>query len=174
MKSKSKKIISLLLAVIMALSLSLSAYAATSTKTFSVSTALGSNTMMIQGWEGTTTDSNAVYFNVNLKNKTIKSITIEVGSSSKSGVIVGNTMYLENTTTGCFGSAAWGGGDKTSVTFNTKNSNFVGTDAEGIYKLWYNGTVVGNTSGNPIFNIPESEAIRGYKGSEIKFKIEYA
>ena len=66
MKCKSKKIISLLLAMIIGLSLSISVYAATSTKTFSVSTALGPNSMMIQGWEGNTYDSNAVYFNVNL------------------------------------------------------------------------------------------------------------
>lgn len=174
MKCKSKKIISLLLAMIIGLSLSISVYAATSTKTFSVSTALGPNSMMIQGWEGNTYDSNAVYFNVNLKNKTIKSITVQVGSSTSSGVIIGNTMQLENTTTGKSGSVAWSGGNKTSVTYNAKNSNFIGTDTEGIYKLWYTGTVIGNTSGNPIFNIPESEAIRGYKGSEIKLIIEYA
>lgn len=172
MISKSKKIISLLLAVIMGLSLSISVYAATST--FNISTSLGPNSMMIQGWEGNTYDSNAVYFKVNLKNKTIKSITVQVGSSTSSGVIIGNTMQLENTTTGKSGSAAWSGGNKTSVVFNAKNSNFVGTDTEGIYKLWYTGTVIGNTSGNPIFNIPESEAIRGYKGSEIKLIIEYA
>lgn len=173
MISKSKKIISLLLVVVMCFSLPMSVYAATSTATFNVSTSLGPNSMMIQGWEGTTTNSNEVYFNVNLKNKTIKSITVEIGSSTQSGVIVGESLHLQNIETGRTGSASWSGGNKTSVTFNAKNSDFVGTDTAGVYKLWYTGTVIGNTPGNPIFNIPESEAIRGYKGSEIKLKIEY-
>lgn len=173
MISKSKKIISLLLAMIIGLSLSISVYAATSTKTFSVSTALGRNEMMIRGWKGTTTNSNEVYFKVDLSNKIIKSITVKIGSSTSSGVIVGNTMYLENIKTGCYGSNEWKGGNNTSVVFNSKNSNFINTDAEGAYKLWYEGTVISNTLGNPIFNVPDSEAIRGYKGSEIKLIIEY-
>ncbi len=170
---KNSKVVSLFLAVIMVLSLPLSVYAAASTATFSVSTALGRNEMMTRGWKGTNVKSNEVYFDVNLSNKKIKSITVKIGTSTSSGTIVGNTMHLENIDTGCKGSNEWKGGNNTSVVFNTKNSDFVSQIADGTYKLWYEGTVISNTLGNPIFNIPDSEAIRGYKGSEIKLVIEY-
>lgn len=173
MVSKCKKITSLVLAVIMILSLPLSVYAAASTATFSVSTALGRNEMMTHGWQGTKVKSNEVYFKVNLTNKKIKNITVKIGSSTSSGTIIGDTMHLENMDTGCEGITEWKGGNNTSVVFNAKNSDFVDEFANGTYKLWYEGTVISNTLGNPIFNIPDSEAIRGYKGSEIKLVIEY-
>lgn len=170
---KNSKVISLFLAVIMVLSLPLSVYAAALTATFGISTTLGPREMVLKGWQGNSVNSNDIYFEVNLTNKTIKNITVKVGSSTSSGTIVCKNMYLRKYQEDIKGSAEWKGGNNTSVVFNNKNSNFVGKNAEGIYVLSCDGTVICNTLGNPIFNTPDSYAIRGYKGSEIKLIIEY-
>lgn len=168
MLKKSKKIISLLLAVVICFTLPLSAFAATNEYTFGVDTSKGFIDLTIRGWQGTTPTSNPVYFTVDLEGKTIKSITVKVGTSTTSGTIIGKTMYLENISRGYKDSAAWSGGNNTSVTF----SGFDGRQASGTYKLTFQGLVISNTLGNPIFGTPDSEAIRGYKGTQIFLIIE--
>lgn len=172
MLKKSKKIVSLVLAVVICFTLPLSVFAAS--ETFGVDTSKGFIDLTMRGWQGATVTSNPVYFTVNAGDKVIKSITVQVGTSTTSGTIVGKSMTLENITTGRIGTTAWAGGNNTSVTFNTTNSDFVGTPASGTYMLKVQGLVISNTLGNPIFGTPDMEAIRGYKGSQIKLIIEYA
>ena len=168
MLKKSKKVVSLLLAVVICFTLPLSVFAATGPYTFGVDTSKGFIDLTIRGWQGTAPTSNPVYFTVKLDGKIIKNITVQVGTSTMSGAIIGQTMTLENISIGYESTVAWSGGNNTSVTF----SDFDGQDATGTYKLTFKGLVISNTLGNPIFGTPDMEAIRGYKGTQIKLIIE--
>ena len=106
MLKKIKKIVSLLLAVVICFTLPLSVFAASAT--FGVDTSYGHIVITAQGWQGDTVTSNPVYFNVNIGDKTVKSITVQAGTPTRSGIIIGKTMYLEKVGTEYKGSTSAG------------------------------------------------------------------
>jgi len=163
MLKTSKRCIAVLLVVVTIFSLTLTASAAQ----YSNPTP---NSMIAQGWEPNKVTSNSVVFNVtNQTGVTIGSrcsaVNVVIGSSTVTGMIIPDTLYLRNKSTGVTKSVVWTGKLNTQINF----PGFVFEPANGVYELWWTGTVIGNTPGNPLLGIQPSAALRSF--SNIKLNI---
>lgn len=125
--------------------------------------------MMIMGMPPLTTNSNWISFNGNTipANSIITSISVNTGSSTMSGVIMGNNLQILSSAGGNTLVIPWNGANNSVLNDST---HFTGLPARATYTIRWNGTVISGTPGN-IFNPNPTDAIRGY--SNVKLTINY-
>ena len=91
----------------------------------------------------------------------------KTGSSTMSGVIMGNNLQILSSAGGNTLIIPWNGANNSVLNDST---HFTGLPARATYTIRWNGTVISGTPGN-IFNPNPTDAIRGY--SNVKLTINY-
>ncbi|MDR2972310.1 MAG: InlB B-repeat-containing protein [Bacteroidales bacterium] len=125
--------------------------------------------MMITGMPPLTTDSNWITFNGNTipANARVLSISVNTGSSTMSGAIVGNNLQVNSTAGGGTLTMPWNGANNSVL---NNNQHFTDLPARGTYSIRWNGTVISGTPGN-LFDPRPTPAIRGY--SNVRLTVHF-
>lgn len=137
---RNRIISSLLLVIIMVSAMTITAFAASSSKTFTSSPRTAGSMSLYLEPDMSGTSSIATISVTGLpKDATIKKVVVDCNtmSSSGSGAILSNTLFLKSSNYSEWLSEPWGSLNQTEFT-----TELVGTAANGTYQLYYAGTNV--------------------------------